>query len=77
MVHVYVKGESKEELEAAHKAAEAASGVRLWNFLRGSGHSETELYFEWLMGEANAKVSDESLVAGWTAFRNERRRNAS
>ena len=50
--------------------------MRLWNRLRGSGHSTAqrphgagcERYFEMSVGSVNAAVSDEAFARGWAAF---------
>ena len=61
-------------LQAAHDRAASATGIRLWNSLRGSGHSMgygregTERYFEWSIGPANGAVEDSKVSHGWTCF---------
>ena len=85
MCHVYlwsgVQGDPEgevERLESAHARVRGRIGVRLWNRLRGTGHSAAQLagsvsagceqYFELSLGSVNAAVSDEDVRHGWKAF---------
>eukprot|EP00808_Paulinella_micropora_P000636 g46523.t1 len=68
MVHVYIKG-SKEEVEAARDKAARASGIQVFSRLRQVVGEE--VYFEWKMGIANVKISDDKFIQGWRAFKRE------
>ena len=52
--------------------------VRLWNKLRGVGHSRgAEWYFEWTMGPHNSRAAEEAVAAAWRAFAEEYARAAA
>lgn len=78
MVHGYLKG-TEQDMEEAHAKALKASGIRLWNRLRGRGYASdgkldglaAEVYFEWNMGPANAAIPTEIYLRGWKAFAEE------
>eukprot|EP00929_Paragymnodinium_shiwhaense_P124414 TRINITY_DN9981_c0_g1_i5.p1 TRINITY_DN9981_c0_g1~~TRINITY_DN9981_c0_g1_i5.p1 ORF type:complete len:280 (-),score=30.93 TRINITY_DN9981_c0_g1_i5:202-1041(-) len=72
MIHVYLKLDQRaeKELEAAHQLVMNDHRVRLWNRMRGPGHSNPgeACYFEWSMGPANAAISDDLVRSAWQAF---------
>ena len=69
MVHCYLPGRA-EDLERLHAAAAAATGVTLWNKLRGPGHARdgTWSYFEWSAGPGNVAATDDDVTRGWAHF---------
>mmetsp|Transcript_80190 Transcript_80190/g.240181 ORF Transcript_80190/g.240181 Transcript_80190/m.240181 type:complete len:277 (-) Transcript_80190:306-1136(-) len=80
MVHCYLRGDAGL-LEACHARAQERSGVRLWNQLRGRGHTTLPQmrtmvggpagdwhYFEWSAGPANALIPIEVAERGWRTF---------
>jgi len=69
MVHCYLPG-CAEDLERLHAAAAAATGVTLWNKLRGPGHARdgTWSYFEWSAGPGNLAATDDDVTRGWAHF---------
>jgi hypothetical protein len=78
MVHVYIMGgSSPAALEAAHERVISATGIRLWNNLRGVGYAidstttKNEQYFEWNMGPANSAFPNQVFLDGWRAFAKE------
>lgn len=74
MVHCYIRtGVSMAELDAAHEEAAAATGVRLWNGLRGTGYGPDGgesggWYFEWSMGPDNCQIDTDRMLEGWKAL---------
>ena len=72
MVHGYVRVGSEAALEAAHARVREATGIRLWNSLRGSGYGAPsdaaggagcrEMYFEQNMGPANMALPIEEYM---------------
>jgi threonine aldolase len=69
LLHIYVKGDAAA-LDAAHAKVMEGTSVKLWNRLRGSGHSLKhgiggEQYFEWNMGPHNAAMPLEDWLAAW------------
>lgn len=72
MIHVYLKGQERD-LVAAHDQVAQSTGRRLWNRLRGRGHSQAagagdEYYFEWSIGPANAEIPVDLICRAWTLF---------
>lgn len=72
MVHVYLEGDVAC-LEARHDVVLKTTGYRLWNRLRGPGHtvaagSGNEHYFEWSMGPRNSAISIDVFCEAWKAF---------
>jgi hypothetical protein len=72
MVHVYLLGNASE-LEARHLKVQEKTGHKLWNRLRGKGHTEAagqggEVYFEWSMGPANCQIAVSTVCTAWKTF---------
>jgi hypothetical protein len=69
MAHVYLQGNASE-LEAWHLKVQRKTGHKLWNRLRGKGHTEAagqegEVYFEWSMGPASCKIAVNTFCTAW------------
>ena len=60
----------RETLALDPAAAAEATGVTLWNKLRGPGHARdgTWSYFEWSAGPGNVAATDDDVTRGWAHF---------
>ena len=66
--------EDLEVLERAKHQAAEATGISVWNRLRGAGHTNgSSRYFEWSLGSCNMAIGDDEVERAWRAFLQELR----